>query len=91
MLRAVEKELLEKGIRVNSIAPGSIEFGGGFWDNVKQNVLSFYEAVLGSIPSGRLGTPEEVGDVAAFLVSPRAGWVTGACLSVDGGQHRFNL
>jgi NAD(P)-dependent dehydrogenase (short-subunit alcohol dehydrogenase family) len=47
-----------------------------------------YEAVRASIPGGRLATPEEIADVAVFLVSRRAGWVAGECISVDGGQHR---
>jgi 3-oxoacyl-[acyl-carrier protein] reductase len=75
-------------IRVNAIAPGSIEFPGGIWAMVKQQQPALYNAVFASIPSGRLGTPEEVADAAVYLVSPRASWVTGECLVVDGGQHR---
>jgi 3-oxoacyl-[acyl-carrier protein] reductase len=48
-------------------------------------------AVLKTIPWGRMGTPEEVADVVAFLVSERASWVTGACIVVDGAQHKGNL
>lgn len=84
-------QLAPQNIRVNTIAPGSIEFEGGIWDMMKQHNRSFYDMALGSIPSGRMGRPGEVGDTAAFLVSPRASWITGACLSVDGGQHRSNL
>jgi 3-oxoacyl-[acyl-carrier protein] reductase len=47
-----------------------------------------YEMVRRSIPFGRLGTPVEIADAAAWLVSARAGWVTGAALSVDGGQGK---
>jgi 3-oxoacyl-[acyl-carrier protein] reductase len=84
-------DLASKHIRVNTIAPGSIEFDGGVWDMVKQNNRPLYDMVLGGIPSGRMGTPGEVGDVAAFVVSPRASWLTGTCISVDGGQHHSNL
>ncbi|TVR51636.1 MAG: SDR family oxidoreductase [Puniceicoccaceae bacterium] len=77
-----------KGIRVNAIAPGSIEFAGGVWDQAKQHQPDFYEAVRGGIPAGRMGTPEEVADVAVFLASPRSGWINGECISVDGAQHR---
>jgi len=77
-----------RGIRVNAIAPGSIEFPGGVWSMIKEDQPEVYEGVRASIPWGRLGTPEEVADVAVFLVSPRAAWVAGECLSVDGAQHR---
>ena len=76
------------GIRVNALAPGSILFPGGVWDRVREGRPEFYEQVVASIPSGRMGTPEEVADAAVYLVSSRARWVTGACLAVDGGQHR---
>jgi 3-oxoacyl-[acyl-carrier protein] reductase len=84
-------QLASKNIRVNTIAPGSIEFDGGVWDMAKQHNRSFYDMALASIPSGRMGTPDEIGDVAAFMVSHRASWLTGTCISVDGGQHRSNL
>ncbi len=77
-----------EGIRVNAIAPGSTEFPGGGWAMIKENQPELYESVRAGIPWGRLGTLEEIADVAVFLVSPRAGWVVGECVSVDGGQHR---
>ena len=83
--------LAPQKIRVNSVAPGSIEFGGGLWAQVRAADPEMYGAVVRSIPWGRMGTPEEVADVVAFLVSERASWVTGACIVVDGGQHKGNL
>ncbi len=77
-----------KNIRANAIAPGSIEFEGGIWAMVKESQPELYESARASIPAGRLGSPEEVADVAVFLASPRASWVTGECVSVDGSQHR---
>jgi 3-oxoacyl-[acyl-carrier protein] reductase len=77
-----------RGIRANAIAPGSIEFPGGIWAMVKEHQPEVYEGVKASIPWGRMGTPEEVADVAVFLVSPRAAWIAGECISVDGAQHR---
>lgn len=74
------------GIRVNGIAPGSIEFPGGVWDRRKTDNAPLYNAVLKSIPFGRLGHPEEIANVALFLASPLASWVTGQTIVVDGGQ-----
>jgi 3-oxoacyl-[acyl-carrier protein] reductase len=79
-------QFARKGIRVNCIAPGSIEFPGGTWERAKNNNPTLYNAILRSIPFGRLGAPEEVARVAVFLCSPLAGWITGQNIAVDGGQ-----
>jgi len=80
--------LAPQRIRVNALAPGSTEFPGGIWAMLKEQEAQLYESVRSSIPWGRLATPEEIADVAVFLSSPRASWVVGECVSVDGGQHR---
>jgi 3-oxoacyl-[acyl-carrier protein] reductase len=79
-------QFARKGIRVNCIAPGSIEFPGGTWERAKNHNPNLYAAILRSIPFGRLGRPEEVAQVALFLCSPLAHWVTGQNIAVDGGQ-----
>ena len=80
--------LAEKNIRVNTVAPGSIDFPGGFWEAIAKENRAQYEQVRESIPWKRLGTPEEIANAVVFLASERASWITGACLSVDGGQHK---
>jgi len=79
-------ELAEHRIRVNAVAPGSIEFPGGVWDRIRQDDPQRHAAIRASIPFGRYGTPEEVAQAALFLASPFAGWITGQTLCVDGGQ-----
>lgn len=83
--------LAPKNIRVNTLAPGSVEFPDGLWELTKTQNPPLYNWALNSIPSGRLGTPDEIAKVATFIVSPCASWVTGTCLAVDGGQHKANL
>jgi 3-oxoacyl-[acyl-carrier protein] reductase len=78
--------LAAQRIRVNAIAPGSIEFPEGLWDRRRQSEPTLYRATLDKIPFGRFGTPEEVAEVALFLASPHARWITGQTLCVDGGQ-----
>jgi 3-oxoacyl-[acyl-carrier protein] reductase len=73
-------------IRVNSVAPGSIEFPGGAWEQRKTSDPELYERILRSVPFGRLGTPAEVANAVLFLASSHAGWITGQTLVVDGGQ-----
>ncbi|OOG39525.1 3-oxoacyl-ACP reductase [Rhodanobacter sp. C06] len=79
-------QLAEQRIRVNAIAPGSIEFADGLWDRRRHAEPELYAATLAKIPFGRYGTPEEIAHAALFLASPYAGWITGQTLCVDGGQ-----
>jgi len=89
MAKIMALELAGEGIRVVSLAPGSIRFPGGSWDTRctedPEGMAKFIEA---NLPIGRFGSAEEVADVAAFLVSERASLITGACINVDGGQSR---
>jgi 3-oxoacyl-[acyl-carrier protein] reductase len=73
------------GIRVNVVSPGPIEFEGGNWEMIKGTMEKFYASQLRQQPSGRLGRPEEVAKVIAFLASDAASWCNGSHLVVDGG------
>lgn len=85
--KVMAQELTPEGIRVNSVAPGSIRFPGGSWDRrVKEQPEEMKTFVAENLPIGRFGRVEEVADTVAFLVSERASLITGACLNVDGGQ-----
>lgn len=80
------KMLAKQGIRVNGVAPGSIEFPGGTWEDRKSSNPELYRSTLASIPFGRMGKPEEVAQVVLFLASDKASWVTAQTIVVDGGQ-----
>lgn len=78
-------ELVHDNIRVNTVSPGSIIWPGGGWDEFRLKKPETYEAyVRGGFPMGRLGKPEEVADVIAFIASPRANWINGRNIPVDG-------
>ncbi|OFW50913.1 MAG: hypothetical protein A3G77_14885 [Acidobacteria bacterium RIFCSPLOWO2_12_FULL_68_19] len=87
--KSLAQQLAPLGIRVNSVSPGSILFeGGSWWRRQQADPAGIAEFVRRELPFGRFGTPEEVGAVVAFLCSPRASWVSGTSVVVDGCQSR---
>ena len=89
LAKSMAQQLAGDNIRVNSVAPGSILFPGGSWHSRQQDdPAGIAEFVRRELPFGRFGRSEEVGAVVAFLVSPRAGWISGASVPVDGCQSR---
>ena len=89
LAKALARDYAKLGIRVNSVAPGSIMFPGGGWQQKREaNPEGIADMVKRELPFGRFGTPDEVADVVAFVASPRARWVSGACIVVDGAQSR---
>src|SRR5262245_51335616 len=89
LAKSMAQQLAADNIRVNSVAPGSIRFPRGSWDRrVQEDPAGMADFVKRELPFGRFGRPEEVGAVVAFLCSPRASWISGASVPVDGCQSR---
>jgi 3-oxoacyl-[acyl-carrier protein] reductase len=91
LAKAMATDLAADGVRVLSVAPGSTLFPGGSWERrTREDPNGMAAFIERDLPFGRLGTVDEIADVVAFMVSPRASWVVGTCITVDGGQsHSF--
>jgi 3-oxoacyl-[acyl-carrier protein] reductase len=83
-VKGLARNLAAKNVRANLVSPGNVFFPGGVWDITKQRNPEMFAAMLARNPTGRMGTPEEVANAAVFLASPRAGFITGTNLIVDG-------
>ena len=80
-------ELARYNVRVNNIVPGNIYFKGGNWDKkIKKNPKKIKKMIKNQVPLGRFGKPEEIANLAAFLLSPKSSFMTGAEIVIDGGQ-----
>jgi 3-oxoacyl-[acyl-carrier protein] reductase len=90
--KMLAREFAPKAIRVNTIAPGSILVPGGNWERrFKENPAFEHDFIAHEMPAGRLGRPDEVAYAVLMLASPRASWITGTCIPVDGAQGRSIL
>jgi 3-oxoacyl-[acyl-carrier protein] reductase len=88
--KSLAQQLARDNIRVVTIAPGSILFPGGSWHARQQaDPQGIAEFVKRELPFGRFGRADEVGDVVAFVASPRASWIAGTTVVVDGSQSRM--
>jgi NAD(P)-dependent dehydrogenase (short-subunit alcohol dehydrogenase family) len=77
-----------KGIRINTVSPGPIEFAGGNWDMIKGAMPELYESQIPQFALGRIGTPEDVAKTVVFIASPASGYTTGTNVVVDGGYTK---
>ena len=87
--KSLAQQLAPSNIRVNSVSPGSIMFeGGSWWKRQQADPAGIAEFVKRELPFGRFGHPEEIANVVAFLASPKASWISGTSVVVDGCQSR---
>jgi 3-oxoacyl-[acyl-carrier protein] reductase len=92
LAKALAQQFAPDNVRVVSVAPGSILFPGGSWHRRQQaDPEGISDFVRRELPFGRFGRAEEVGDVVAFLASPRASWISGSSVVVDGCQSKSNV
>jgi 3-oxoacyl-[acyl-carrier protein] reductase len=83
------RQLGAQRVRVNTIAPGNIYFAGGSWERRQQADAAAVERMLkAEVPEQRFGTPDEIASLACYLCSAQAGFATGSCYVMDGGQTR---
>ena len=83
--KALALEVAKKGVTVNTISPGYI--GTKMVTAIREDILT--EKILPQIPVGRLGKPEELAGLIIYLASDEAAFVTGANISINGGQHMY--
>ncbi|MGC2198541.1 MAG: SDR family NAD(P)-dependent oxidoreductase [Stellaceae bacterium] len=83
-VKALARNLAGKNIRANMVSPGNVYFEGGVWNTVEQNNPALFQTMLSRNPMGRMGTPDEVANAVVFLASPRASFITGTNLIIDG-------
>jgi 3-oxoacyl-[acyl-carrier protein] reductase len=83
-VKGLARNLADKNVRANVVSPGNVYFKGGVWNIVEEHNPEMFKAMLGRNPTGRMGTPQEVANAVTFLASPRASFITGTNLIIDG-------
>ena len=84
LTKALAQEVVKKGVTVNTISPGYI--ATDMVNNIAEEVR---DKIRAQIPLGRFGTPDEIARVVGFLAADDAGFITGANIAANGGQHMF--
>jgi len=83
-VKGLARNLAAKNVRANIVSPGNVYFKDGVWNIVEQRNPEMFASMLARNPTGRMGTPEEVANAVVFLASPRASFITGTNLIIDG-------
>jgi NAD(P)-dependent dehydrogenase (short-subunit alcohol dehydrogenase family) len=83
-VKGLARNLAPKNVRANMVSPGNVYFDTGVWGQLERRDPATFKVMLGRNPMGRMGTPEEVANAVVFLSSPRASFITGTNLIVDG-------
>ena len=83
-VKGLARNLAAKNVRANIVSPGNVYFKGGVWNVVEERNPEMFGSMLARNPMGRMGTPEEVASAVVFLASPRASFITGTNLIIDG-------
>lgn len=84
----IAQEFMAEGIRANTVSPGPIFIKGGSWDYLEAEMPDYFAENIAKHPAKRMGNPQEVADLLAYLASPRASWVVGENIVVDGGYTK---
>jgi 3-oxoacyl-[acyl-carrier protein] reductase len=85
-MKSLSQYLTKEGIRINTVSPGDTYFEGGYWDRIKKEDPEEFTRAVNSNGFKRMAKPEEIADCVVFISSPRASYISGANLLVDGAS-----
>lgn len=88
MAKGIARQNAKAHLRANVVSPGTVYFEGGVWQTIERAMPDRFRDALARNPTGRMATPQDIADAVAFLASPRAGFITGVNLPVEGAISR---